>query len=540
MKSNTLNRREFIRSSMMGTGAIAAGLTALTSCTAENGQKRPNIIFLLTDDQRALTLGIDGHPVIKTPNLDKLGSQGVRFTNAFITNPVCMPSRVSMLTGVYERVHGVGFSSGNDLSMEQWESSYPALLRKNGYYTGFIGKFGIERYPFRGNGGGGFDFWRAHDGWAAFFPKNKENCAIYRDSRKDIITPIMAESMDEFLDSIPRDKPFCLSVSFSVPHGSISGSMYPDEGGGDNRMTQPANDNPRLRNHPVYGSLYRDLNVHIPEDTATDPYRFIPRDVMPQEQRRKTYSYSYTIPTCREHHYRYYQLITGMDNAVGSLLRSLEGRNLSDNTVIMFTSDHGLVMGEYGMGGKSLLYDLATRVPFIVYDPRDNTVETGRVNESFVLGIDVAPTILSLAGIEPPEFMQGRDITPLMKHPGMEWRDDIFLENLYVGRETPFAEAVREKDWKYIRYFSNPGRTEPDRDVLVRSGIYYGEDIDFRGKAPIFEQLFNLADDPDEKVNLAGNNQYADVLERFRTTCKRYSDEIMDTRSEYGNRMRKS
>ncbi len=143
---------------------------------AVRADSRPNILFLLSDDQRAGTLSIDGHPVIKTPNLDQLAEDGMRFTNAFISNPICMPSRVSFLSGLYERVHGVGCSSRSPVSKEQWSKMYPQLLRKNGYYTGFIGKLGVDKYPFNeGRQGETFDFWCAHDGWAAFFPKGKKN-----------------------------------------------------------------------------------------------------------------------------------------------------------------------------------------------------------------------------------------------------------------------------------------------------------------------------------------------------------------------------
>ncbi|MHC4097715.1 MAG: sulfatase-like hydrolase/transferase, partial [Planctomycetota bacterium] len=205
--------------------------------------------------------------------------------------------------------------------------------------------------------------WRGHDGWASFFPKSKRNCQIYEDSEGDIITPIMGESMEWFLDSCPENKPFCLSVSFSAPHGSISGSMFPEEGGGDKRMTRAANENVRLRDHQTYGGLYRKDNIDIPKECGTDPDPHIPTDVLRQGGRKRTYSYDYTKETCREHHYRYYQLITGVDQTVGQLIDSLKKRGLIENTVIIFSSDHGLLMGEYGMGGKALLYDLTTKIP---------------------------------------------------------------------------------------------------------------------------------------------------------------------------------
>ena len=145
-------RRGFLKSIALTASALALGGT---DCLAElsksaAGRKRPNIIFLLTDDQRDNSLGIMGHPWVETPNLDMLIKNGVRFSNAYIAEPTCSPSRTSLFTGMHERVHGVGFSSSYRLNEQQWSKTYPALLREHGYYTGFIGKFGIEYYTFRG------------------------------------------------------------------------------------------------------------------------------------------------------------------------------------------------------------------------------------------------------------------------------------------------------------------------------------------------------------------------------------------------------
>ncbi|MHC4124136.1 MAG: sulfatase-like hydrolase/transferase [Planctomycetota bacterium] len=525
-------RRDFLKSAAVG----SLGLF-LNGCLPESSKstRAPNIIFLLTDDQRARTLGCSGHSVIKTPNLDKLAKQGIRFTNAFIAEPTCAPSRVTYFTGQYERVHGVGFSSEHKLTETQWEQTYPAQLRQAGYYTGFIGKFGVENYVFKGNASQKFDFWRAHDGWARFFPKKNKNCKIYQDSKEDIITPIMSDSIERFLNTAPEDKPFCLSVSFSAPHGSISGSMVPGESG-DTRMTKPANSNPLIKDHPIYGKLYRDKQINIPKDTATDPGKYIPAEVLDQSLRKKSYPYSYTKPTCLEHHYRYYQLITGIDKTVGNLLKCLKQKKLWDNTVIIFTSDHGLLMGEYGMGGKALLYDLATRIPLIIYDPRLETQKRGKETDQLVISTDIAPTILSLAGLKARQAIQGRSLLPLINNPTMKWRDYIFLENLYVGRHNPFIEAVRTKTHKYIRYFETPfSRYSQEEGFYHNYGKYSPSDINFSGKKPVLEQLFDLQKDPDEKNNLVKNSKYADVLNEFRQRCQRCSEQMIKKREKFGS-----
>ena len=206
-------------------------------------------------------------------------------------------------------------------------------------------------------------------------------------------------------------------------------------------------------------------------------------------------------------------------------MRSLKRRGLSENTVILYSSDHGLLMGEYGMGGKALLYDLTTRIPLVLFDPRLPKAKRGQRIEELAVSIDVAPTILSLAQVSVPQAMQGRSLMELVYEPDQVWREDIFLENLYVGRYNPLIEGVRTKRWKYVRYFKNPGES------------YTDEDVDFRKQEPIFEQLFDLKIEHAEVKNLAGNVQHAKRLKQLRARCKKYSEEMMKMRSDFkGNR----
>jgi arylsulfatase A-like enzyme len=488
-----------------------------------NGQSRPNIIFLLTDDQRDNIFAAMGHPFVKTPNVDRLLRQSVRFGNAYIAEPTCSPSRTALLTGMHERVNGVGFTSSYQLTPAQWRRTYPALLRKAGYYTGFVGKFGVEYYTFKGRANGEFDFWRGHDGWTRFFPKdsNAPSCTPYHEAKEDVITPIMGECMAEFLDSVPENRPFCLSVSFNVPHGSQTTSMYPDYPDW-RRMSRPANENPKLKGSPFYDTLYRDLDIPIPEETATDPYRFIPEFIMDQDQGRRTqtYPYDYTRPTCREHHIRYYQTITGLDHVIGGLLADLDRRDLMKKTVIIFASDHGLLMGEYAMGGKALLYDLASKIPCFVYDPHLPADRRGRRRDELVSSLDLTKTILDYAGVEALDFMAGASLRPLVEGKDVPWREELFLENLYTGRDTPFQEGIRAGKWKYIRMYD--GKTGYDES-----------DVDFTDRKPDFEMLFDLETDPGEMNNLVESQAESDILVTLRGKCAAHSRALNQERRKF-------
>jgi len=501
---------------------LLSPLASLPAADSAGSSPRPNIIFLLTDDQRDNTLSAMGHPYVKTPNLDALMRDSVRFKNAYIATPVCSPSRVSFFTGMPERVHGVGFSSSYELTEAQWEQTYPALLRKGGYFTGFVGKFGVEYYSFKGRAQDKFDFWYGHDGWTKFLPKDFDSPSTkpYHHAKADIITPIMGEAMTKFLDTAPSDKPFCLSVSFNVPHGSQTTSMFTDYPGW-NRMTRQANENPKLKGSPFYDTLYRDIDIPLPADTCTDPYRFIPQFIMDQDKgRRETYAYNYDLATCREHHIRYYQTITGLDHVIGGLLADLKKRVLDQNTIILFGSDHGLLMGEYGMGGKELLLDLTTKIPCIIHDPRTSQEQRGRQLDQIVSSLDYPRTILDYAGIAAPSQMEGCSLRPLVEGKDTAWRDELFLESLFTMRDCPFQEGMVTRRWKYIRMYDG-----------VMS--FKEQHVDFKGRAPEFEMLFDLEADPTEHHNLVTDPKHAAALAEWRGKTAAQSIAINQRRADY-------
>ena len=498
---------------------------------AENVSQRPNIIFLLADDQSAGTLSSAGHPVLQTPNLDRLVSEGTVFENAFTVQPICAPSRFALLTGQYERTNGLGFSSPYRATEQQWQHTYPALMRQSGYHTGFIGKFGVEFYTFRGQTQSKFDFWRAHDGWLSFFIKdNPGNTAIehYADSKQEIATEIMGESIESFLNSLPEDKPFQLSVSFSAPHGSMTSSMYLDadtshcETRQCRKMGVSANRNPKLADHPIYGERYRNAGITAVSDLFKDPNYYLPVEVVDHNKRKQWYDYLYDPETNPEHTVRYYQQITGIDRVVGQLWEQLKEKDLLDNTIIIYTSDHGLITGQYGVGGKGLLYDQATKVPLIIVDPRE---AKGVKSDALVLTVDLAPTMLSMAGISIPDIMQGKNLQALLTEPDGDWRDEILTESLTTVEDKTMSEALRTSKWKYIRYFATP------------ECPYKESDLEFSKRPTVFEQLFDLEADPGERSNLVAIDEYSDTLQDMRERISRRSRELTDESVRYKNRI---
>ena len=490
-------------------------------------QSSPNLIFLLADDQRADALSCAGHPLIQTPNLDALAQQGQRFVNAYTVAPICKPSRVSFMLGQYQRTHGVGFSTGKKMDEAQWQNSYPEKLRQAGYFTGFIGKFGVDSYSFKGKGSEKFDYWMAHDAWSKFFPKENENTAIYKQFKSDIITEIMGEAMLDFLEKAPSDKPFCLSVSFSAPHASTATSMM-DKANGGWSMLKASNENPKIKDHPIYGSLFRDREVKAPMTMDGQPEKYLPLHVMNAEHgRQKCYSYDYKLASLKEHKYRYAQLIHGIDVQIGKLVEQLKSKGLYENTVIIYSSDNGLLMGDYNQAGKGLIYDLSAKVPFIVFDPRLKKELQGTVNDSLILSIDLAPTLLTYAGIEVPETMQGQKLQNVLKKPG-SGRESVSLESLFALRGNSLIEGQSTKKWKYIKYFRTPDQIASVAKQEGRKKYdfrYKMKDVDFQTEAH-YEQLFDLQKDPGETTNLASNPEYRHILQKLRAQHKTQSQLI--------------
>ena len=473
---------------------------------------RPNIIFILTDDQRYDELGCTGHPFLRTPNLDALAREGVRFDQHFVTTAVCLPSRTTLVTGQWERAHTVGFGGGRALSAAQWANTLPAVLKRAGYFTGIIGKSNIPGLRQKE-----VDYYCASDKtFLGFYPREQdpEFDVLFRGAKATTQIEVIGEAAEDFLGvdhgfferSTPgmkaflrrrsKSQPFFLYLSFEVPHGT-----------GTRTMQQRSTDD------PLYRTTYRDQLAQMPLPRNYVAWPDVRTPKLPIEiyngEQSPSYSYRFTPEGVREQMVRNCQTITGVDRLVGRLREHLQKLGLADNTVFVFTSDHGWMHGEWGYGGKCLLYEPSIRVPLIVYDPRPGAGR-GVVSPELTLSPDVAPTLLDLCGLSVPPAMQGKSLVPLMRRDAVPWREDFFAECLMLQQNYPIVQGVRGKRWKYMRYW--PIRPVPDdyRDMLN-----YG----LRGEKPAYEELFDLETDPFEENNLASSPAHASQLQRLRIRC---------------------
>ena len=501
--------------------------------------QRPNIIFILTDDQSYGMLGCTGNEIVQTPQIDRLASEGILFDNAHITSAICTPSRVSILLSQFERKHGVNFNSGTSVSEEAWNKSYPMVMREAGYYTGWIGKnhvpVGVGGYQ-SGVMERSFDYWYAGHGHLSFYPKDRHK--IFEDAHADTQVEVIEEGVEDFLEtnerrlegairfleSRPTSQPFMLSINFNLPHSNGTGTM----------KLRPEDDT-------IYKTLYRDKNIPLPPhytpkaDIITPK---LPADLFKTESRQTSYDFVDTEESVKERIIRQLQSMTGIDRLVGNLRVKLKEMDLSDNTIIIFTSDHGLFMGEFGLGGKALCYEKTTRIPLIIYNPKWSTELKGR-SMALVQSIDIAPTILTMAGLEIPETYQGKDLLPLITREVNSIRQFLFTENLWSTHfGNPRCESVQDREWKYIRYYKNENipalkKIEAAKQLGINPNkvlykvndsdmvIYrYFVDAPLQGEVPVYEELYHLKRDPMEVNNLFYNLENESILKRLREAWK--------------------
>lgn len=452
--------------------AFAAGCSCLLS-----GAERPNIVYLMADDQNVGSVGIYGNTEVETPHMDQLGRDGVVFDRHYNTTAICMASRANVMTGMYEYKTGTNFEHGR-MKPEIWANSYLLLLREAGYLTAFAGKFGFEVV------GKGFDCSEYFDYWGGgpvqtFYETAKnESMAKYAEEYPHSTLSYAAFSRDVIRDATRRGKPFCLSISFKAPHRPVSPDPQFDHVYAGKTFTKPAN----------YG---RQAGEHMSEQSKQG--RQYPRF------RQWGYDTNYDEVMAK-----YYQQIYAIDVALGLIREELEAQGVADNTVIIYTSDNGFLCGAHGYGSKVLPIEESSRAPLMIYDPRSSTAGRGLRSSSLTGNIDFAPTILELAGLPVPENMDGVSLLPLLENPSVDVREQLAFINVFGPPATHSLTAIT-KDMKYTYWWYGDENMEPT------------------------EELFHLGKDPLEMTNLASNPEAASLLKKMRA---RYDEELERWKSE--------
>lgn len=423
-------------------------------------EKPLNILILYADDWRNDTLGCAGNPIVLTPNLDNLAKKGIRFSHNYVTTSICGVSRANLLTGQWMSRHG---NQAFAMFKTPWEQTFPGLLRKNGYYTGHVGKWHNGVFP-----KDKYDFGKSYSGnhWI----KNSTGEMIHV-TKKNQIDAL------EFLESKPSDKPFLLTVAFFATHAV--------DGNPKQYLPQPES-----------MEFYKNITIPIPKTATDEHFRKLPAFIANEKNEgRNRWHWRFDTPEkYQEYMKNYYRLATEVDDTCGKIIADLEKRKLLDSTLVIFTTDNGYFHGEHGLADKWYPYQESIRVPLIILDPRMAKSNAGSINDEITLNVDLAPTILNASKVEIPKTMQGRDLSPLYLEKSItSWRKEFFYEHAIIKNKEfiPASEALVQKNIKYIYW--------PDYAT---------------------EELYDLTKDPFEEINIIQNENYKDILEQSRTRFK--------------------
>ncbi|WP_126174583.1 sulfatase family protein [Altericroceibacterium xinjiangense] len=446
--------------------ASAPATLAQTPLDAPVTKKSPNVVFILLDDLRFDGMGFL-QPGLHTPNIDRLARGGTYFPNTVVTSSLCSPSRATILTGLTARNHGV---VDNNDSSEEGLVYFPSYLQQAGYQTAFIGKWHMGSATDMPRAG--FDKWVSFAGQGNYFPVvgangrvNTLNVDGRAVAQQGYLTDELTDyAMNWLQTERASDKPFFLYLSHKAVHSD----------------PLPA---------PRHQGQYDDHAFNLPASAANTPENYAgkPRWVYDQRNTWHGIDFFYNSDMKMDEYLRYYySTLSAVDDSVGRILQWLRDSGLERDTLVVFTSDNGYMIGDHGLIDKRTAYEPSVRVPMVMYQP--GTVPAGAVNPGRIRNLDFAPTFLEFAGVQRPEYFEGQSARPLItgQVPAEDWHPEDFVYEYYWEWSfpmTPGTFSITRGDLKYIQYY----------------GVY---DL---------EELYDLSEDPREMNNLIDDPAYLDA-----------------------------
>jgi N-acetylglucosamine-6-sulfatase len=451
-----MQRRDFLS----GLGAVP--LAAAQRSNAQRTAKPRNIIFILTDDHRYDAMGfLKGQSWLETPHMDAMAANGMHAPNAFVTTALCSPSRASILTGQYAHRHKV---VDNNNPIPQGTTFFPQLLKQQaGYQTAFIGKWhmgGEIDHPQPG-----FDRWVSFKGQGTYNPSpNGFNVDGKRVAQKGYITDELTDYAMDWLNRRDGNKPFFLYLSHKAVHAEF----------------EPA---PRHKGKYAGKKFEYPKSYAPPQDSQHWP-------MWVRNQRNSWHGVDYPYHSTldiSEYFQRYAEALCAVDESIGRIMDWLKQQRLFDSTLVMYMGDNGFAFGEHGLIDKRTAYEESMKVPFLVQCPE--LFPGGRKLNEVVANIDIGPTCLEVAGLQPTAAMQGRSFLPLLRGERVQWRTGLLYEYYWERNfpQTPTIHALRSDRFKYIRY----------------NGIW---DVD---------ELYDLHEDPLETQNLIHSPDHQQIIQRM-------------------------
>ena len=483
--------------SLLVKGFFALTIIAQVSCSTDIIKKentRPNILFIFSDDHSTAAISSYGgiyKDVAPTPNIDRIANEGIRFNNMYSVNAICGPSRAAILTGKHSHTNGFYKNeSGGDFDNTQ--QTFPKLLQANGYQTAVIGKWHLGSIPI------GFDYSKVminHGGQGTYYD------AKYLENGKDTIKATKYSTYEVGDDALnwldkkrDKNKPFMLMCQFKAPHRPWDPAPKYAELWKDETMPVPATFNDPLIGKPAAQDNWmridnnlnpRDLKLKAPEGLSKKEQ--IAFFKLGNQNEYWSPSDTLTGQALKEWKFQgyikdYLRVVRGVDDQIGRLIKYLDDTNLADNTIVIYSSDQGFFLGEYGMFDKRFMYEESSKMPFVMRFP--NHLKKG-VNTNIISEIDIAPTLLDFAGVDVPKDIQGKSFANISEGKDNKWRDAYY----YHYYEYPWWHhiqphyGIRTSDWKLIHF-------------------YYSMDV---------WELYDMKNDPEEMHNIYGKVGYEEI-----------------------------
>jgi len=503
--------------------SIAIMASTLFSCQnaekSKKEQKAPNILYIMSDDHGYQAVSAYDKQYINTPNIDRIANEGMLFTNSFVTNSICGPSRAVMLTGKHSHLNGYKVNRG---AFDGSQQTFPKLLQKAGYQTAMIGKWHLKSDPT------GFDYWNILPGQGAYY--NPDFIEMGVKSRHEGYAPFVTTdiAINWLENKRDKSKPFCLLLHHKAVHrtwepdnstfAEFSGKQFPVP---DNYFDDyKGRDAAAAQKMSILKSdmdLAYDLKMEY--DGVKSRFKWFKTHTgrMNEEQKAKWDEYYKAIqkefmdknPQGKELELWKYQrfmqdylaCVRSMDESIGEVLKYLDEHGLAENTIVIYTSDQGFYLGEHGWFDKRFMYEQSMRTPLMMRYP--NHIKAGTTCDQLVQNIDYAPTFLDLAGVTIPDDIQGVSLTPLWEEKDPKWRDALY----YHYYEFPNEHMVK-------RHYG----IRTDRYKL----IHFYNDIDEW-------EFFDLQKDPDEMNNLYQNKDYTDVVKDLKERLVKLQEQYKDT-----------
>lgn len=509
---------------------VGVGLAACVSKGVGKGKaKRPNIVFMMTDDHTTQAMSCYGGRLLQTPNMDRIAAEGLRMDRCYATNALSGPSRACILTGKFSHLNGF---TDNASTFDGSQPTFPKLLQAAGYQTAIVGKWHLISAP------QGFDYacilTGQHEQGDYYDPDFSENGTPI--TAPGYVTDIITDKAIGFLENRDKSKPFCLLYHQKAPHrnwmpaprhlGLFNHTVFPEpatlfdtyEGRGTAARTQDMS---------IANTLTPDWDLKLLtreemlKDTANRLYEVYKR-MPPAVQDKWDAAYAQRIAEYRsgkltgkqltgwkyqQYMRDYLAAVVAVDENIGRLLAYLEAVGELDNTVIIYTSDQGFFLGEHGWFDKRFMYEECQRMPFVVRYPE--AIPAGSTSEAIAMNVDFAPTLLDFAGVEVPGDMQGRSLKPV-------WT---------AGGETP----VGWRQAAYYHYYEYPAEHSVKRHYGIRTGRF--KLIRFYNDINEWE-MYDLEHDPYELNNVYGKVEYAAEQAGLTTLLKETQEQYGDTDPE--------